>query len=278
MKTLTTLLIVLFVSNFGYSQYSGYLGKKNYVSTNFRFYNPYFYNRKLTYQKVQDIDKDVFAPIKFKDRINTAFSFTIGHAFSNRFAMSLEVGIQQGKVGMKESRSLSYQTYDSSYMDYVNHSGQIYSTPFRVNTLQIMPTFEFSGDGGLAPVGLVNKIGFGICRTKIIADDDYKIFIEKQNPNTFATEYHLHATGRDAVSTDAVFKSAVLFYELGLRLPITKRLAYYFGVRYQLGYSTGVTLNSGSSGEYTNKSFAEDMGAYSFNNFVQANFGLNLNF
>lgn len=270
MRLVLNILFILFISSTGFTQYSGYLGKKNYASVNLRFYNPTFYMLGAGSTLVQDKTSDTYSADRFRDKLNSAFSLTFGHAFKNNFAMSLEMGIQRGSIA-GEKTSYTQKVYQNGY--YYDEIKRLVYTPFKVSSFQFMPTFEFSGDGGLAPVGIVNKFGFGIIRTKVVADDDYAAFSESTSSYGDFTKI---ASGAEVINTDQVYKSGLVFYELGMRLPVSTHLAYYFGVRYQLAFMRGLPdEDPTNSYAYSARTFNESVGSYIRRNYVQANLGIN---
>lgn len=276
MKIKLNILFILLLSTTGFSQYSGYFGKKNYAGLNIRGFYPLFYGSNT----VQDPKSETYDPVKYKKGINTAISISAGHAFNNRLSLSLELGAQSGEVIQSHSTTYNYKTIDPTTKE-ESYKGisDTRATPFQTRTLQFMPTLEWSGDGGMAPVGLINKFGFGICRTKVIAKEDYQVYANENDINGQSYNSILIGKGEQTIDSDISYKSALVFYELGMRIPINDKLVYHFGVRYLFGFMTSLPeINIDQREGYVPSLFNREIGNMITSNFIQANFGLNFVF
>lgn len=225
MKLISVLKIAIIICLFSFpviSQNNGFIGKKNIVSLDARFYVPMIYNvlRNQEQDNHFKADGDNFQPAR--NLLSTGLNLTLGRTLSNKFAVYVQVSQLNYKINIgDEDGSGNNQNYI------------LKSTYFAGRARGIMPIIEFSGTNSILPVGVSHQIGIGFYSHSII-DKDYLILVSNASWNNTSQkldEETLYDYENYRVRTRSYM------YKLNFRLPINRRMLWNFGFRYNLNYT-----------------------------------------
>jgi hypothetical protein len=230
-KTVKVLLMLVLVNQVS-AQNPGYFGKKNVVDFSLNLQNPTFGNLRIAGRK----DATFLALngsnlVSKKDRLDWGFRFNYSRPLKRNFAIGLEFGYDYFSV-QRESRR-EYYGNNNYYFENVD-----------VNSLSIMPKFEFSSDGGLLPMGISHQLGFGVRLIKPV-DKEYTVAVSE--------EYLLYSSSInipiEPEYTSVLkyngpsIKGYILMYALNFRSPLTKSLMLNYGIRYTLNFMSSTYIN-----------------------------------
>lgn len=266
MKNILILSVVLgFFSNIGLSQYGGFFGKKNMFAIDLRMYSPIIYGLTTLSEENAKTQGSKFAPQK--NLIDYGVNFTLGRAFSRSFGLSFQFGISQYDFILKSEGGIF------SYYNYQNYD-LIKSNWFQTKTMTFMPILEFSGRGGLLPLGLSHQLGIGLVRHHL-KEKKYHVLLSdgysQENVNTFIYNYK-----------NKPIQSLLLMYKINLRIPITNYLLFNIGFRYNLNYFNDLDLLETGANDIdylvSRSTLRDNMRAKEFSNVMSLETGLTLSF
>lgn len=236
------------------AQNSGFLGKKTFVSAETRLFTPIWYNflHGETTSKYK-VKGDNLVPAR--NLLTYGFNFSLGRTIDRKSSFIFQFGI----LNFKATNELGLTPKN----EYINKSSFMQGRSF-----SFMPILEFSGKDGLAPLGLSHQIGVGFVYTSMI-EKDYMV-IGNTNPETKYTnentkffDYNLR------------IRSYSLMYKINLRVPVSKRLLYNVGIRYNIN-PAGPLLGSFQKNEkfFSSSETIDLIRSVNLNNLVSLETGL----
>ena len=248
-KRYTLAIALVFISLGAEAQDNyGFYGKKAYIELSSRSFSPLLYNL-YTYESGQK----TLASGKILSRedywFNSGGTFSVGYAHTTRFGISMELGYSQFR--------LNKNFVEDYFYNFARHES------VKIHSFQILPRFEFAGQDGLLPNGLVHQVGIGLTINKP-AELDYLLIIDSNFPYT----------DKDEVSEFADLESKHTFlklsYGLKMRRPLSKSMMLSYGLNYSIDYGFGI--NTGSS----TYSMYRAIRSYLFKNIISFELGLAL--
>ncbi len=272
MKKIVKVLLMLVFVNQVSAQNPGYFGKKNVLDFSVNFQSPLFANlRTLSRKDATFLALDGSNLISKKDQFDWGFRFNYSRPLKRNFAIGLEFGFDYFSV-QRESRRENYGSYN------------FYFENIDVNSMSIMPKFEFSSDGGLLPMGISHQLGFGVRLIKpvdkeytVAASEEYLLYSSSINiPIEPDYSSYLKYDGPS-------IKGYTLMYALNFRSPLTKSLMLNYGIRYTLNFMGSTYINDYnvenlSDLELNEAEFTDIVRYRKQFSLIQANIGLSLAF
>lgn len=216
-KSIFISLCLLGLSENSYAQNSGFIGKKNILSVDGRFFVPVFHNFGKNESKKYKANGEAFEPAR--NLLNSGINITVGRTLTNGMAFLI-----QGNYSR-------YKMYAPNY-DYPNSFQINKSTFFQGQSMGIMPIIEFAGTGGILPIGISHQIGIGFYKNTM-RNTDYLILAQSTSYSSSQT-LDLFTT-EDITNLDYLtIKSYSFMYKFNLRIPITRSLLLNVGMRYNI--------------------------------------------
>jgi hypothetical protein len=222
-KISLTVFLLLFFKQ-AYTQHNGYLGRKTFIGADVRLFVPLLYNRQVDENQKYKSDGTTFKDAR--NLLTYGFNLTLGRAVDRNLAFLIQGSFLNYKVANTD--------------DFItNYSSPIRSTYYQAQSFGIMPIIEISGEDGLLPIGLSHQIGLGFYRHKIV-DMPYLIWVNGANGiETLSSE------STPFFDYEKQIKSYTFMYKLNLRIPLSRKLLYNFGIRYNANFTEFISgLNS----------------------------------
>lgn len=250
-KNYTLAIALVFISLGAAAQDNyGFYGKKAYIELSSRSFIPFVYNF-LTYENGAEASASGKTLVTGDSWLNTSGTLSVGYARSTRFGLSLELGYNQFRI---------YNNFisDDYYDDYYGIHESV-----KIHSFQILPKFEFAGQDGLLPNGLVHQVGIGFTINKP-AEKDYLTITDSDSPNPISEEVG------DFTDLQSKYTFLKLSYGLKMRRPISKSMMLSYGLNYSIDYGLGFNSSNKSIDMY------REIRSYLFKNIISFDLGLAL--
>lgn len=218
MKYLLFIIVLLPLCGFGQS--TGLYGKKTIVEVQVAGSYPLFNNDDNTYKA--DGTNLVDSRILF----DYGFRGNVMHAFNNQIGLGIELGIDRQLLTAPESVLLE----STDFFGMLTSTFSIQHERLRMQTLTIMPKFEFSSMDNLLPMGLSHELGIGYTRSSIL-ERDYQF-----NLTTFPNDTILSPIENGVVDYNTFQTGFTVMYQINMRTPITESFMISYGLRYQANF------------------------------------------
>lgn len=273
MKKITLLIVGLTVSfNALLAQDNyGYYGKKNFVDISSSSYFPLLYNL-FNYDTSYELSTSGNSLLERRSKFNIGVRASIGRAIKSNVGFALEVGYDRFEI----YQNVFNDDYTTTQGFYVDRNENV-----AVNSILILPRFEFSGPNGLLPNGLVHQVGFGVTINKAVSKNYLLVYdyysasgsVTTGGPNADPSEA---ASLMKAHNLDKSAKILQFMYGLKMRTPLGKSMMLNYGFRYTLDFGLSVADVGVDNG--TNYAFYNDVRRYQFRNLIAFDLGITLPF
>lgn len=272
-NSILVLLCLFGTSEMTSAQNSGFIGKKNVVSLDGRFFVPVFHNLgKNEDEKYKASDNgNAFEPAR--NLLNSGINLTVGRTLNNRFAFLLQGSYSRYKMYAPNS---VYRQDQNGFLQSYQISQ---STFFKGQSVGLMPIIEIAGTGGILPIGISHQIGIGFYKNTMHYDD---YLVLAQGNSSSGQTLDLYMTKDFKNLEDLTVKSYSFMYKFNLRLPITRSLLLNIGMRYNINRTKPVP-DQYSSSENNNQliplfNFRDMVATAHLNNLVSLETGISFVF
>ncbi|HLU87189.1 MAG TPA: hypothetical protein VKZ44_05500 [Taishania sp.] len=240
---LSIILPIILLVNYSFSQEFGYYGKKNSISISANL-SPKFISNAL---------------VGFAQPIN-AKGYKVGYGFTasydrqlnaNKF-IGVEFSMNYGSSKLKGDAEMYY--YDNSFT-----SGQIVSklsnvSPIGYRVLNPCITFSAAYKGHIAPIGIVNTIGFGalilnVVDTPISYNQGISTY-DNYPVTTGALPTWIKNRGIEPEVYGSKLFGARVFWQTALNVPIVKGIMWSVSARANLNIYSNLLIQRSSSSDY----------------------------
>ncbi len=163
-----------------------------------------------------------------KDWLDYGFKFKYVAGLKRNFGLGLVASYNYFQVNSQRKFGLNYLRASTTLVD----SFSLQMENVGINKFSFMPVFEFYHKKGLSPVGLYHTIGFGYSFAKI--QNGFYAYSVSKSPgeaeNALMSPVDYYELDQDWKS----FQFIELMFGIGMKAPISKRLAVDFGVNYNV--------------------------------------------
>jgi len=256
------LIIFLFFTGFGYSQNTGLYGKKSVVEFQL-FGNVPLLSNWLDYRVFYKASGDQLE--QGRNLLDYGIRFGAMRAFTNQFGLGLEFTLERQRIAAPNSVELEFDSWFGSFTDMVNVNHEF----IRLNTMSILPKFEFSRASNLLPIGLSHHVGIGYTRTTIV-ERDYVYNVILNSNYTPTTDIN-----SGLINYSNVITGFLVMYQLNMRTPITQRLMINYGIRYTANFVRRTNVMNPEPGEFD---MFEPVKIKRNSSLIQLNFGMGFAF
>jgi len=162
----------------------------------------------------------------------------VTRAFSNMVGLGIEYGLEYQSLAAQEFIELAYSDGTSGIGTFpIRHEA------VSLNTMTIMPKFEFSSRGNLLPIGLSHQLGVGYSITRIM-DKEYDYNVTYGIPDSL-----VNAPSVPSVNTEERYRGVTIMYQINMRTPITEQLIISYGFRYNMNFVNSMPTGVPPSGK-----------------------------
>ncbi len=227
MKSISILIFIVLLSAPIHSQF-GFLGKRNSVTLGLSGYTPILSGsyRDVTYKLSNNQLKSA------SERFNYAGYLSYSIAAKKRLSLGVDGEFRVFGVLAPRYYVSTFLNNEGSYV--ASDTTFVRMNSISVQSISILPKFEFYSKNGISSVGLSHQLGVGFSLLKLVNKNyDYSIYEYSSTNSSTWTPPDIYTVNKDWDS----YKAISFLYAINMRIPFSDHLAFNFGISYTANIS-----------------------------------------